>query len=177
MERREEVETKLGVPSDVEPETRPVYGTLGGTGMRYGDTTVTFDDSLKDRTTVTVGDSIDGAVNGYFNLGELAAGNVSRDEFWNNVGERVSRWSGNSYVSTWFNYTGDFQISGYAGVKDIYKLGANGYIEAQFHGGLKLSDVSSITVNPDAKISGGNQSKLDSLGITVNRVQSDWTKD
>jgi hypothetical protein len=177
LDARTEVETKLGIPEDTYNENRPVYGTLGGGGMEYGNAMITMDDAVRDRTTITIGDSIDGAASGYLNLGELANGTVSREDFWQAAGERISRWSGNPNVSTWWNYTGENRISGYKGVDDIKLMGDNHYLEAQFHGGIKLSDIVSITVPPSYKISGANQTKLDDLDITVDRKSSSWSGD
>lgn len=168
-------ETELGVPTDIPLEARPVYATLGGTGMAYGDSTITLDDSAKDRVTISIGDSLDGHVSATLNLGDLASGSTTKSDFWAAAGGRVADWGSNEYVSTWFNYK-DGGITGYSGNLDVQTMGNKEYLEAQIHGGVSLSDVSGVTVNPDVKISGGNQTKLDSLGITVDRVQSTWKK-
>jgi hypothetical protein len=53
--------TSMGVPSDIRVSQRPIYGTVGfgdSTATQYGTVEFVLKNSIKQRTTVTVGDSL-----------------------------------------------------------------------------------------------------------------------
>lgn len=117
-ELRKKVEYEaFGVPEDIEPSKRPIYGYWSGesgehdkTSLEYyGGVAFILKDSAKERATVTFGDSLDGELVGSkpgsvkLESMEIAEGMISKDNF--------------------------------------------SYIEAQVHGGVSLNDVEEVVVS------------------------------
>ena len=130
LEIRLEGETKrIGVPEATLPENRPVYGYLTKgdefDAYKYGAITVTLKDDVKDRTTMTAYDSLDGRLTPAPVSGALQ-GTLTDQQVWEASGPRtVDHLSG-----------GNRPIS------------ETPYYETQVHGGVKLSDIASITLPP-----------------------------
>jgi hypothetical protein len=105
---------------------RPIYGYTGpgdqGAVSGYGDYTVTLKQGVKNRITVSAGDSLNGALD-VFRPSELA--NLSEDRLKRTVGSDNSR----------------------ALLKDGEFVQ---FMEAQIHGGVLLKDIDRITVPSDA---------------------------
>jgi hypothetical protein len=177
LEARYNVETKLGVPTNTQDANRPVYGIFGDSGMTYGDVRIVMKDELKHRTTVSIGDSIDGQVDKVFWASDLADGKVTEADFIDSMGRRISRYAFNDYVSTWFEYDKSAtRITGYKGLKSaISQLAEYKYAETQIHGGVKISDLSKVILPPSFKIPAAMQSALDENGIVVEREEIERT--
>ncbi|MHB8867445.1 MAG: phage minor head protein [Thermoleophilia bacterium] len=50
----------LGIPEDIDPTQRPIYGYSYGSAQRYGEVEWTLKEAVKDRATMTLGDSLGG---------------------------------------------------------------------------------------------------------------------
>lgn len=123
----------FGLPLDLDPKLRPVYGYLMVDGPRdtngpdgvgaYGDIQVVLKPELRLRTTAQVGDSLDQLRYGRpspVNDPDWMAFSPADDEFDIELMERFDR-----------DYTSD-------GFKE------SGYIEAQVHGGVTVDDIEEI---------------------------------
>jgi len=66
--RAEAEQNGLGYPPDVDPKERPVYGVVNTArhdGRQYGDVEIVLRDSVKQRSTITLGDSLTAFADGY----------------------------------------------------------------------------------------------------------------
>jgi hypothetical protein len=110
----------------VAAKDRPIYGYTGpadqGSVSGYGDYTITLKRSVKDRTTVSAGDSLNGALDVH-PPGEIA--DLSEQRLRAMVGSDNSR--GLLKEGEWTQF-----------------------MEAQIHGGVTLADIESVTVPSDA---------------------------
>lgn len=145
--RREMVErTQMGVP--MLPETRPVYGYMQWEGDHtkqpnsYGDSMLFFNDEVKERTTITMGDSFNDQL--AVKVGDTSELSDERilstiGADWGNYlaeigGEAVAEARGNS--------------AGWEEFRSATPIQPN-YVEAQIHGGVTPSqDVNAVSV-PD----------------------------
>lgn len=114
----------LGVPADTPPGQRPIYGwgarANAGETTFYGDVEVVLKPSVSNRTTWTLGDSIQGDARPLWS-NEIA--HASRDDL---IGS-----SGGAFVRR--SEFGDL-------------LDRSGYVEAQVHGGVGVRDISHVIV-------------------------------
>lgn len=127
-------------------EELPVYGFFGdeNDADAYGDTTVTLKPQVRDRTSFTVGDSLDGRLQPYAvnDIDELSP-------------EQLVMASGRNEIRS-AGRGGEIQS----------------YLEAHIHGGVSLDDIESITV-PENMIDDPAVSELENLGIEVNTFPPD----
>jgi hypothetical protein len=138
--------SKKNYTTDAKISKRPIYGiVLGATGKTgeassYGEITFVLKDSVKGRTTVT-----------------------AEDSFYSQVSKNVMPSPYNSPKS----YSIPLSSSGKPGymVKsgglDLY--GGARYVEAQVHGGVSLSDVAKVIINPAAMSHWSYSSLISSL--------------
>jgi hypothetical protein len=139
--------TQLGVPRDIDPELRPIYGLMDNeardtpvpdNALQYGEHLVTFKDDVRKRTTVTAGDSLNGDASGIpldRNPGELTASEL--DKFLGPEAETTMMYLlGEAYGEL---FEEDF-------VQD-FEFYPEHYNEAQIHGGVTLDDVDSIDID------------------------------
>lgn len=178
LEARERVEGRFGVPDSIADADRPVYGILGQSGFAYGDTRVFFKDEVKNRTTFTLGDSMDGQSSKVNWASDAASGNLTRSDFWDSYGQTTRLLS--SLGSEGLFSFGDapkFEpkpLRGYnksAPVVSSLSTFGYGYVESQIHGGVKLSDIARIAFPPSYTITGPMQRQLDDAGIAVEREE------
>jgi hypothetical protein len=176
MEARDTFEfNQMGIHHMTEDSKRPVYGVIGKQGSIYGDSQVIFKDDVKHRTTATVGDSLDGKLQGVHWLEDYANGNVSIDDLWDTHGQMLIGTLGNNNRSgSTFEWNRDSNgeaswggIKGYSGKADLYQMAEYHYIETQIHGGLKLSDVATIVIPSPTSLTKATQSMLADKGIEV----------
>ena len=119
----------LGIPTTAGAANRPVYGYMNfGTDTRnltqrgYGEVSFILDDSVRARTTISVGDS----------MNQFAKNNLVGTPI-----DNPSILAADHEVSNLVDYarTGDANEFVYSGV---------GYVEAQIHNGVQLSDVKAV---------------------------------
>lgn len=123
-----------GIPKDSDPEMRPVYGYMaeegealvrkGGFLNQYGDVVVVLKDDVRERTTVTFGDSLD-----VHDRPEAQQGMPVDEADW-----RVGRYS-TAYGSPSFPSKMGLPL------KD-----SNDYAEAQVHGGVHTEDIDHVVL-------------------------------
>jgi hypothetical protein len=113
----------LGIPKDVDPRLRPIYGTFdiaGEQSSSYGDINFVLKDSVKRRTTYTIGDSLggfdDGAQAGVQAADDLAA--------WDENARAIAR-----------------HLDSPPDVLNYLE-----YVEAQIHGGVSIDDVAQVVL-------------------------------
>jgi Protein of unknown function (DUF3626) len=118
----------LGVPKDIDKTKRPIYGYLhsekhgGDTATSYGAVKVRLKPSVRPRVTMTVGDS----------LGPMGSGHQE--------GVPVN-------APTIHTLSHEGKLSDVTKSKNIEDTaGSWGYAEAQYHGGLPVSDVEAVIV-------------------------------
>lgn len=149
MEMRTNIERRfLGVPDSSAITDRPIYGAINNYDQahRFGDFTVVLREDVKNRTTLIVGDSFNGA--NPVRLSSLMDGTSSIDDLTRAV---------NDY---------DWAVirSGDKSIKDV-----NVYWETQTHGGVTLDDIERLEV-PDGWIdtlSPATRAALERSGIDV----------
>ena len=161
-ERRVASKAMFGTPLLSEASAYEIYGFLGNPwsysgdyGSTYGDVCVVFKkDSIRDRTTYTLGDSLGPAVN----RGAVAG----------TCGESPS-------AEGWYVTNPDPDVakaleSG-AELGSVLSATKNPYVELQYHGELTMSDVQCIVFRDEAAyrkyVTKEIQAALDSLGIEV----------
>ena len=130
LEIRQNAETRyMGVPAETPPQDRPVYGYLkqgeGFTDYKYGAITVELKDSVKDRTTMSAYDSLDARLTPA-PVSVALQGTLTDQQVWEASGPgAVNGRNGSNLLAS-----------------------ETPYYEAQVHGGVKLSDIASITLPP-----------------------------
>ncbi len=135
-EFRESVEEEnLGVPADIPKTERPIFGYIetGYPGLDsgaeyYGVIRCVLKDELKDRSTTTFGDSL--------NARGICVASPMRNPSIISVASGMWNSRADSYVSLAANRPEDFE-------EDVE------YIEAQIHGGVKVSDIEKVVVLRD----------------------------
>jgi len=155
---RDRLEDRLfGIPTgESDPSKRPIYGYLGADDgssdegdsvQTYGAVAVRLKDDVKERTTFTVGDSLDanyeyrGSSKETYPLGGVAAmANVAP--------QPVLHPSSLAYdfglKSNFENKTTVDEFERAKGIGGLAKHGIDHYVEAQIHGGVRMSDVESV---------------------------------
>lgn len=127
-------ESAFGVPADIDPALRPIYGYVkhGSPSVSpYGNIEMVLKDSVKHRASVTWGDSLTDPAAPY-TVG------VMIDEM---DDDRLVRGALGSYAE-------NFPASSYdiaSPPENLYNF--SGYIEAQIHGGLALADVDHVVIH------------------------------
>lgn len=133
----------MGVPDGVPDAQRPIYGYQQADGGRtaYGDVTLELRDSVRGRTTITGGDSLN------FETPVVRLSDVAGA-----TDERLALSSGMNLA------------------KDYDPLFRWQYVESQVHGGVTLSDISSITVSKSrwSALPESVRKKATDAGIRVN---------
>lgn len=132
MNTRMRVETDFGVPEDVPPRDRPVYGAIGGykSAEAYGDFEFILKDDVKRRATFSVGDTFGGVTP--VSAESVRRGTASLDD--------LARATPGSQIGSLRNFLDVEEVD--------YEIGEFGYWEAQVYGGVTLDDVSAVRVNP-----------------------------
>lgn len=142
-------ESAFGVPDDIDPALRPVYGYIDYETPPvdyYGNAEVVLKDSVKRRTSVTLGDSLTSANSPRF-VGVLI------DEMGNS--ERVLAAMGDN-----IRFMNEHRLArDYAGKKRLYTYLS--YIEAQVHGGVTLADIDHIVIHSYDYVSEGETGSAD----------------
>ena len=140
MTTRLKIETEaIGIPKTVKPMERPIYGSNYGSASAYGKVEVRLKDAVKNRTTMTSGDSFLGQ--NPVLIKDVLSGNASLDALAQATPEmattRLSSWVRNDNTSYVYE---DFKNS-------------QTYWEVQIHGGVELSDIDSVILPrmPDGK--------------------------
>lgn len=174
MEHRLEVETDaMGIPGSIETTERPIYGSIFGDARVYGAIEVQLKESVKTRTTMTLGDSF--AQQNPVLVRDVLAGEATRNDL--AQASILSSTNGNQsqggiYALLQFGINPN-------DVLERFKT-AQPYWEAQIHGGVSLSDVEKIilpnlsdgkygdfVVAKDATWSGPLIDKLTAKGIQI----------
>jgi SPP1 gp7 family putative phage head morphogenesis protein len=154
MEQRLKVETdSMGIPKSIKPIERPIYGSTSGDASMYGNVQVTLKDSVKGRTTITLGDSFV-EQNPVF-IRDILSGDVTRDALAQASPIRLTNFEGMSKRI--------IQGASDADVADFVKNYS--YWEVQIHGGVSLDDILSVTF-PSAP-NQGIINKLKAKGIQI----------
>lgn len=140
----------LGIPAEVTADQRPVYGYLAVSDkaqwrmqQEYGGLTFVLDDSVRQRTTIAVGDSLDNFDSGFAIAAPIDAPTIRS---WGHETQNVL----------------DYAKSGNA---DEFALNV-GHVEAQVQGGVKLSDVRAV-LDPKSTLTPEQIQRLEAQGIRV----------
>lgn len=146
MEKRLEIETEsMGIPASVTSTERPIYGSVFGDANSYGDIQVQLKEAVKNRTTMTLGDSFAGQ--NPVLITDVLSGNVTRNSLAQatQLSSTYSPTPGNGLFNTL--RTTDPQTAFYR-----FK-NSQMYWEVQIHGGVKVSDIESVILPrlPDGK--------------------------
>ena len=169
-ERRSAYElADLGIPEDIDPEKRPIYGYVPRINVmsgkpaqapsHYGEHTVRLKPDVNDRSTITFGDSLDAATPVAMNSDfeeldpdEILAFNASMNAAFYNMAEEL---------------TGVNRDDGGLGIAPNFS-----YIESQVHGGVSLEDIESVGLSlPDIERmeipnKRGSRERLDQFDLT-----------
>lgn len=141
-------ELGLGIPYRARAQNRPIYGYLRTSKQAeeigYGDITFVFKDGIKDRSTITAGDSL------YDFAGGVTVGTPMR---------APTKASWGEHVSTLFDYD-----SGMLSEKEL--LSRVRYFEVQMQNGVSLDDVSHI-IDRGGKLTTAQLDALRKRGIQV----------
>ncbi len=170
--RRDQEESILGIPQEADAKARPMYGYLEhpdrmlshgyAVGDNYGAIQVKLKDSLKDRTSYTIGDSLDdrGTWGGY-----AAAVN---DPLPIAIGKtRDHRNMGGLHTA---EQSAGMNTETFKGVYHDGRVITPSYIEAQIHGGLKHSDIAEVRIPKDSDVAEKTIKKLEKAGVKVVRT-------
>jgi hypothetical protein len=147
-----------GIRPDASGPERPVYGYVGVSGsehpksvQHYGEVTLVLKDKVRERTTVTLGDSL----NTHSNPVPIDAKLTPRE-----VSDATARTI----------YRNEFTTVAKGGYTPIDR--GMTYIEAQIVGGVKRSDIEEIVFGPNAEIDAQEikslTEKMRPFGISVN---------
>jgi hypothetical protein len=143
----------FGYDSDFDPQSRPVSGAVLLDGIKagndgyltnqYGQVQLVLKDDVKSRTTYTIGDSLDN-----FAKPTTLGGKFPRSVTNVNVASSAFRYANNNDGKNMF---------------DTKAWHSRQYLEAQVHGGVKLSDISKVILHyPEGYFDTG---RLTELGI------------
>lgn len=134
MERRLQIETEsMGIPLKIKPSQRPIYGSITGDADMYGEIRVTLKETVKNRTTMTLGDSF--LEQNPVSIKDVLSGDVTRNAL---VQASPTNSTGKLYA---LEYKGaDVRL-----ISDQFKQSQT-YWEVQIHGGVKLTDIDFVTL-------------------------------
>lgn len=147
-------ERGLGVPRNVNPVERPIYGYLkysrrNGDEDQYGNIDLKLKPEVKERATMTVGDSLGGMEN------RSTAGTPIHDPDIEGIASPRP--------------VGDYQTGRLSRLDEV--ASSAGYIEIQIQKGVSLKDVEEV-IDYDGKLPRATVRKLEGMGITVS---NQWT--
>lgn len=154
MDHRKMIETDwIGIPTSTKDSLRPIYGSLSGEASMYGTVEVHLKDAVKTRTTMTLGDSF--LHQNPVSVTDVLSGVVSREDL--------------TYASA---------LNSTSKLSDTLRLGtpveaydrfmkSQSYWEAQIYGGVKLSDIDTVFIDPLDKDNLFLVEKLKAKGIKV----------
>jgi len=153
--RAEAEEKGLGAPFDLSVEDRPIYGYVhhpeaGHDTSAYGDIALCMKPEVKDRTTVTFGDSLS-----LFHMGRMVGAPM----------KRADKYAMASHAA--FALMRAARMSGVKRRLPKWWIEMEPYIEAQIHGQVRLQDVQKVIFGSrtsQARVKTISQ-LLDSLGI------------
>ena len=174
LDARESAEYQMGVPETLKDADRPIYGLLGDFGYMpdYGNTKIIFKNGIKNRTTATLGDSLDGGSGAYW-LSDLSEQKYTAKDFWKKSGGNVHFNAFNEF-SEQFDYepipnAGDSRVVGYTVKQPVDNLAWAGhrYIETQIHGGVTLDDVAGIVLANPSALPAATRKMLAEKGIDI----------
>ena len=172
LEGRQNGEKKtLGIPESADAKDRPVYAALehpdrakslqGGAGNQmsnYGGIQVVLNSSVKDRSTFTVGDSLDySAPRGIMASPVRDPADPVRAKG-KGKGKLVDLKTGEE------NHSGRMEIR--SGMEDD-KTVVPSYVEAQIHGGLKTSDIKEVRYYKGNEIPQSTRKLLEDQGVKI----------
>ena len=149
LSTRKSVERDFGVPDNARDSDRPVYGAIGNYqwAENYGDFGFVLKDSVKERTTMSVGDTFRSQTP--VSVSDVISGNASSE----NMTRSIPR-------ETITNLTNE----------PNRPIGEYGYWEAQIHGGVSMSDVQEVRINPRHEVTPEEKvllNKLKEAGVNV----------
>jgi hypothetical protein len=139
MERRLMVESEaMGIPRAIPNTERPIYGSVFGDADAYGKIQIQLKDSVKGRTTMTLGDSF--IEQNPVSISDVLSGDVTRDHL-AQASARVST-NGTSGRSGLF-----YDIKNGDQPSEIFERfkKSQSYWEVQIHGGVSIDDIQSVT--------------------------------
>lgn len=166
LDEREKGEQEvMGIPRGSKPTDRPVYAALehpdrsrslqGSNGLmsQYGGIQVVMNDSVKDRASFTMGDSLD-----YNAPRGIQASPVRDPANPTSSGKKLS-----------INYGTNTHTSGISirDPKDSSYQDTPPYVEAQIHGGLRSSDIREVRYYRGTQIDQATLSSLQEQGVRV----------
>lgn len=187
--RKEAEEIRFGIKRDAPAEDRPIYGyiehrdridsTGGAVGDNYGPIQVVLKDSVKSRSTYTIGDSLDDKQkfgSESYAVSDPAAWQPRYRYF---EGHMDGRYGGRRLVEDGIYevQTTDMRAGPTAAdwsAKPPETSGQSrwvpGYIESQFHGGVSLADVEEVRVPRNIPIKPTVEKKLAKAGVKITRI-------
>ena len=166
--RRDVEFSQMGVPTDLADELRPIYGFFSDDGYPfgtlaaqcYGPVVVHLKKSVRSRTTITDGDSLDHGLIPLPATGEIDEDDLDRLFAWTSRSGVIARDSINSVLQQFYE-----EVLGESYI-DYYTGEDSGYTEIQVHGGVSVDDIDYIEYpenyaadNPEVL------AQLDRLGI------------
>ena len=173
MENRIKAEAKaLGIPQNANPDQRPLYAaldnpersrSLGGTGTmtQYGGVSLILRPSVKDRSSFTIGDSLDDAAPREMKASPIRDPAPPKGEMTSlNRATTESKITGNGSNSN------NYQLVS----RDRYGDSSSHtppYIESQIYGGLKTSDIQEVRVYQGHNVAAKTVRALQEQGIRV----------
>jgi hypothetical protein len=179
METRIEVETAaMGIPKTIAAVDRPIYGSLAGNADVYGRIEVRLADTVKNRTTMTLGDSF--MQQNPVSVKKVLSGNATLDNL--TQASALPSTSGTGGRGGLFRRLLVNEDINFEALLDEFKTSQH-YWEVQIHGGVQLSDIESVilpklfagtagthkgfTVGADGKWSGPLIDRLQAMGVKV----------
>jgi len=135
----------LGIPEDLDPARRPVYGYTHGSALQYGGIQWVLKDSVKERSTITLGDSLGGFLEAAYDRPDQETGLL---------GTPVGAPTLEGFHGKWRT-----ELLLRRGLSSVP------FIEAQIQGGVTLDDVQSVRVR-----AGGYSGWTDEHEALLNRL-------
>jgi hypothetical protein len=146
MERRLMVESEaMGIPRAVSNAERPIYGSVFGDADAYGKIQVQLKDSVKGRTTMTLGDSF--IEQNPVSISDVLSGNVTR----NDLAQASANISTNGVIGSNRGMFGDLKNGVEPNVVFERFKNSQSYWEVQIHGGVSIDDIQSVTFSSAPK--------------------------
>jgi SPP1 gp7 family putative phage head morphogenesis protein len=158
MENRLKVETdSMGIPKTIKPTERPIYGSLEGDASMYGAVQVQLKESVKNRTTMMLGDSF--AEQNPVAITDVLSGNVTS----NQLAQASPLNSTNMRRSS----LSDLLRAGMEPSDVALQFKNYSYWEVQIHGGVSLDDIQSVIIQYTPSASDEMINKLKAKGIQI----------
>lgn len=141
MEQRLTIETEsMGIPKTIKPIERPIYGSIGGDADMYGEIQVTLKETVKNRTTMTLGDSF--LAQNPVSVKDVLSGNTTRNAL--AQASPLNSTNGTATSGGLFNFLKNDDVDADLIINRFKK--SHVYWEAQIHGGVKLTDIEMVTL-------------------------------